>query len=138
MIELDVTLWFQLANFIITLVVLNFLLIRPVRDIIRQRRDTFNDIEKEIAAFTARAESDLAAYEANLRKAREEAAEVRKSARADADALGQTILADAAREARESLRSSQAAVHADADQAAQTLRAGVESFARATVDKLLK
>lgn len=138
MIELDVTLWFQLANFIITLVVLNFLLIRPVRDVIRQRRDTFSDIEKEIAAFTARAESELEAYEGNLRKAREEAAEVRKSARADADALGKTILSDAARDARESLRSSQASVHADAEQAAQILRAGVEGFARATVDKLLK
>lgn len=138
MIELDVTLWFQLANFIITLVVLNFLLIRPVRDMIRQRRETFNDIEKEIVAFTARAESELATYEAKLREAREEASEVRKSARADADALGQTILSDAAREAREALRSAQADLHADADRAEQSLRSGVESFVRATVDKLLK
>ncbi len=138
MIELNVTLWIQLANFIITLVVLNVLLIRPVRDMIRQRKETFDGMEREIADFTDRAGTELAAYEETLRKAREDAAEVRKAARAEADAQGRTLLAEADLDARESLRRSQADVRADAEQAAQSLRERVGDFAQAAVDRLLK
>lgn len=138
MIELNVTLWFQLANFIITLVVLNYLLIRPVREMLRQRREKFCGIEEEIDAFTAKAETELAAYEDTLRQAREEAAAVRRAARAEAGAAGQDILSGASREARDSMRAAQARLNAEADAAAQDLRTRVEDFARVTVDKLLK
>ncbi len=138
MIELNVTLWIQLANFIITLVVLNLLLIRPVRDMIRQRRETFDGMEREIADFTNRAGTELAVYEETLRKAREDAAQVRKTARAEADAQGRTLLAEADRDAKECLRRSQAGVRADAELAARSLRDRVDEFARSAVDKLLK
>ena len=35
MVDLNITLWIQLANFLVTLVVLNYLLISPIRKIIR-------------------------------------------------------------------------------------------------------
>ena len=38
MLDLNITMLFQLANFLITLFVLNLLLIRPIRKIIRDRK----------------------------------------------------------------------------------------------------
>ena len=38
-VDLNITLWIQLANFLVTLVVLNYLLISPIRKIIRKRKD---------------------------------------------------------------------------------------------------
>ena len=38
MISIDVTLFFQVVNFLITLFILNALIIRPIRDVLARRR----------------------------------------------------------------------------------------------------
>ena len=53
MVDLNITLWIQLANFLVTLVVLNYLLISPIRKIIRKRKDNVEGLIGEIEAFTA-------------------------------------------------------------------------------------
>ena len=74
MVDLNITLWIQLANFLVTLVVLNYLLISPIRKIIRKRKDNVEGLIGEIEAFTAEKQQLLDEYESELRKAREAAA----------------------------------------------------------------
>ena len=78
MVDLNITLWIQLANFLVTLVVLNYLLISPIRKIIRKRKDNVEGLIGEIEAFTAEKQQLLDEYESELRKAREAAAIYRK------------------------------------------------------------
>ena len=68
MVDLNITLWIQLANFLVTLVVLNYLLISPIRKIIRKRKDNVEGLIGEIEAFTAEKQQLLDEYESELRR----------------------------------------------------------------------
>ena len=71
--------WFfvQLANFIIILVVLNAVLIKPVRGMLKLRAETIAAQTSEVDGFTGSAEAKIKNYQAALEQARREAASVR-------------------------------------------------------------
>ena len=118
MVDLNITLWIQLANFLVTLVVLNYLLISPIRKIIRKRKDNVEGLIGEIEAFTAEKQQLLDEYESELRKAREAAAIYRKDAQSE-------------------VRTTQAAVRADAGVTRRALQAKMHEFTEAAMAKLL-
>ena len=57
MVDLNITLWIQLANFLVTLVVLNYLLISPIRKIIRKRKDNVEGSSTQELQFQMQAMS---------------------------------------------------------------------------------
>ena len=116
MIDLNITLWFQLVNFLITLVVLNYLLIAPIRKIIRERKQKVEGFSGAIESF------------ANLH---------RKEAKAEAEAEERIILAAAGRDAQASLQATQAAVRAEAEDAHKALQADMKAFTDAALAKIL-
>ena len=69
MIDLDVTIFVQLANFLITLVVLNYLLIKPVRDQIAARSALTSGYASDIERFTSQAEEKLSDSQTALQEA---------------------------------------------------------------------
>lgn len=137
MIDLNITLLIQLVNFLVTLVVLNHLLIRPVRDIIRRRKDTVHNLHQHIADFTTKADMALAHYDAALARTREEATLIRKQAKAEAEALERDLLAVAGKDAQACLQEAQAAVRIEANKARDVLRQDIPAMAKAAVEKLL-
>ena len=60
MLDLNITMLFQLANFLITLFVLNLLLIRPIRKIIRDRKALMDNLSGEAESFEARQDATAA------------------------------------------------------------------------------
>lgn len=137
MIDLDVTLFIQLANFLITLVVLHYLLITPVREQISKRRATMESIENDVKNFVDKADSQLADYENTLKEAREKAALLRTEAREAAEAAGLAILSEAAREAQSTVHAAQNAMRAEVERARETLISDMDAFTKAAADKLL-
>ena len=129
MVDLNITLWIQLANFLVTLVVLNYLLISPIRKIIRKRKDNVEGLIGEIEAFTAEKQQLLDEYESELRKAREAAAIYRKERARIFDA--------ASKDAQSEVRTTQAAVRADAGVTRRALQAKMHEFTEAAMAKLL-
>ena len=51
MLDRNITLVFQLVNFFIALYVLNLLLIRPIREIIRKRKAVMDDMSGESESY---------------------------------------------------------------------------------------
>lgn len=137
MIDLDITLLIQFVNFLITLVVLQFLLIRPVRDQICKRRATVDGLSKEVKDFLRQADDEMATYEASLKSARESAMALRNAARAEAEAAAQGLLTDASADAQHTVHLAHNAMRAELDNARETLQKDVVTFSRAAVDKLL-
>ena len=135
MVDLNITLWIQLANFLVTLVVLNYLLISPIRKIIRKRKDNVEGLIGEIEAFTAEKQQLLDEYESELRKAREAAAIYRK----DGKVMGERarFFDAASKDAQSEVRTSQAAVRADAGVTRRALQAKMHEFTEAAMAKLL-
>lgn len=70
MLDLNITLVFQLVNFFIALFMLNILLIRPIRTIIKKRNGIMDDMAGEADSFETQAAERLAEYEAELARAR--------------------------------------------------------------------
>ena len=66
MLDLNVTLLFQLANFFIAIYVLNILLIRPIREIIKKRNGVMDDMAEEAGSFEYQAAERPTNYEAEL------------------------------------------------------------------------
>ena len=83
MIDLDWTFFAQLVNFLIILTVLNLILFRPIRGIIKKRAEVMGEKLGSIEAFTAQAESKLENYKASLSGARVEAQQMRVSLKAE-------------------------------------------------------
>jgi F-type H+-transporting ATPase subunit b len=57
MIDLDWTFFAQLVNFLVILTVLNLILFRPIRGIIKKRAEVMNEKLGSIESFTADAEA---------------------------------------------------------------------------------
>ena len=70
MLDLNITLVFQLVNFFIALYVLNLLLIRPIREIIRKRKAVMDDMSGESESYEYQAEQRLSDYLMNTRNSR--------------------------------------------------------------------
>ncbi|MBG3876653.1 ATP synthase F0 subunit B [Desulfovibrio oxamicus] len=137
MIDLNITFFFQLVNFLVTLVVLNAILIRPVRGIIRQRRDKMSGLLGESEQFAGQADTKLKNYEATLVKARAEATAERDKARAEGVAREQVILADAGRQAQDYLEKSRQEVAAQVKTAMDALKGQVDALAAKATAKVL-
>ncbi|CAK7037539.1 MAG: ATP synthase subunit b [Desulfovibrio sp.] len=106
MFDINITLVIQLINFIVVIVGLNYLLIQPIRDIVKKRRDLASGMLGDAESFTNDAADKLQNYEAALAKAREEASAARDVKRSEGTAKEAELLEIAQREAQEYLRSS--------------------------------
>ena len=137
MIDINITAAIQLVNFLVTLAALNYLLIRPVRETIRKRKELMSGLGREIDGFLEEAQTRLAGYEAALTAARNDASALRMEARAEAEAEEKAILARAGREAQASIQAGQASVRAEADAAYAALRKQVPAYADAALARLL-
>ena len=130
MVDLNITLWIQLANFLVTLVVLNYLLISPIRKIIRKRKDNVEGLIGEKQQL-------LDEYESELRKAREAAAIYRKDGKVMGELERARIFDAASKDAQSEVRTTQAAVRADAGVTRRALQAKMHEFTEAAMAKLL-
>jgi F-type H+-transporting ATPase subunit b len=136
-INLDSTFFFQLANFLITLVVLNILLIRPVRRQIAARADLTAGYLAEIERFNGEAEARLAACESAQAEARAQAVIVRERLKAEGRAREQEILGAAQEEARSFLLASKEDVARQSKAAMRSLREQVDAFAAGAAVRIL-
>ncbi len=138
MLDLNITLIFQLMNFFIALFVLNILLIRPIRTIIKKRNGIMDDMAGEADSFEARAAERLANYEAELARARQDAGLAREEGRALGTAEQQNIVGEAQKSAREILAETRDALQGQAEASLRELRNQVSNFSARLADRLIK
>lgn len=138
MLDLNITLLFQLVNFFVVVFVLNILLIRPIRDIIKKRNGVIDGMAGEADNFESEAVQRLSAYEEELARARQAAGLARKEGRADGAAEQQKIVGTAQQSARGILDEARRTVQAEAEATLQDLRARTAAVSAQLVDRLLK
>lgn len=137
MIDLNITLVFQLINFFIAILLLNYLLIRPVRAIIKKRNDILDNLAEETDHFYNEAVARLEDYDAKLAQARQEAGKNRDEEKSKALAELQAIVGEAEKSAKELLEENRALIHSQAHEALAQLRDGIDNFSTQLGDKLL-
>ena len=137
MLDINITLLIQLVNFIVTLVVLDFLLIKPIRGIIKKRRDLASGMLSDAETFTTEAAVKLENYETALAKAREEAAAVREARKGEALARESSLLETARQDAHEFLQSSREETRTAVAQTMTDMEKRIPDLSRLAVDRLL-
>lgn len=73
MIDINVTLLIQLVNFIVLLIVLNFILFKPIRQVMREREQGVSSAFGDARAAQERMQGILERYNASLAEAKQKA-----------------------------------------------------------------
>ncbi len=138
MLDLNITLLFQLANFLIAIFVLNILLIRPIRDIIRKRRAVMDDLRGEAASFEEDATQRMADYEAALTQARRDAGAICDQGRAAGTEEQQQLLGVAQKKAQDILAQTRRELAAEAQETLTALRGQAPVLSAEVTEKVLR
>jgi len=137
MIDIDSTFFIQLINFLITVVFLNALLIRPIREKIKERNTLMANQLATIEDFTSSADTKLKGYELALDSARQQGLELRKQMRADGAGEEQQIMAAAGKDVAGTMKAAQDEIAAQVAGAKKALSIDVEKFALKATAKIL-
>jgi F-type H+-transporting ATPase subunit b len=137
MIDLNYTFFVQLVNFLIILTVLNLILFRPIRGIIKKRAEVMSEKLGSIEDFAAKAEAKLESYKAALTGARVEAQQMRMSLKAEGVAVESSVLAEAGTEAAEKVAAARKEIDGQKQAALKVLRAEISTYAKDVAGKVL-
>ncbi len=137
MIDLDITFFIQLVNFLIIWMVLNLILYRPIRGIIKKRSEYMMGQVGSIEKFNAQAVTKVKDYEAALDAARKVGLDERNRLKVEAQTRESEIVGDAGREAASKISAARAEIESQVKKAMQSLQSEVDRMAKKATDKIL-
>ncbi len=137
MIDLDITLVVQLINFVLILIILNFMLIKPIRKIIAQRSETIGKMVTEAEQFSASAQDKLKNYEEALAEARKAGTDQRIAVKDAATDEEKSIIDAAYKEAQKTLGAAREDIKKQVDAAMTDLKGKIDSYAKEATAKIL-
>lgn len=137
MINIDTSLFIQVANFLFLMIVLNFLLYRPLRQVIRQRREKFDGFEKDIKGLSGQADATVQEIDARLAEAKREGFLKRDEIKGQGLEEEKRIIAAASGDAEASLTQIKAQISGEIVTARDALKADLELFSRELAQKVL-
>lgn len=137
MIELNITFFIQMVNFLILLAILNLVIYRPIRGIIKQRAERMASDLTAIEDFAERAEKKISDYQAALNQARQEGVTLRNKIREEALAEEKNIVGEASRQANEQYEAAKKEIEGQSAQVREVLSQQVKDFAKLVADKIL-
>ena len=98
LIDLDYSVFVQLGIFLVFLVLINFILFRPLMQTLDARRERTKGAREQADRDNAEAQDKIATYESELSKAVNEGAEVRKNLRSEGQSTAQARVSEAKEE----------------------------------------
>jgi F-type H+-transporting ATPase subunit b len=137
MIDLNATFFVQFVNFLLILILLNVILIGPIRRILKKRAAFVASQMEGIESFTTTADTKLKDYEKALDQARQQATAGRLELKAEGLAKEKALLEAAGAEAAGQVQAARADITAQANAAREALKAGVSGLASKAVGKVL-
>lgn len=137
MITMDITLLIQIVNMFVLMFLLNAVIYKPVRNILRSRAAKFQEMHDDIAKLQDNARRRQEELDKKMTLASGKAKEALDSARAGAQAAGDQKLAAIKAEADAEKDKQLAEVKAQIGAAEKELQGNLEGFATAMASKIL-
>ncbi len=137
MIDLNITFFIQLVNFFIVLLLLNLILYKPIRGMLRKRAEIMNQKVEDVEGFNSRADEKLKTYEKELEKARLKAQELRQEKKNEGLDSEKQIVQAASEEASTILQSAREKAKKEKESALTALKKQVDKFAGHAADRIL-
>ncbi len=137
MITMDITLLFQIVNMIILMFLLNGVLYKPVKKILKERAERQQGMQGEIAKFEKNARLRQQEVDEKMAKASGKAKAALDAARAEAQMAGDQKLGAIKTEAESGKNQQLAEIRTQIETARASLRANLDGFANDMASKIL-
>ncbi len=138
MIDIDPkALVFSIINFLVIIFVLNFILYKPIRQILSKRKELFGNLNRNIKDSLADAEAKDSDYGAGLKNARAKGLKEKEAFLQAAAEEEKNILDEMNRKNQKNLAEVQAKIAEDAEAAKASLLGEVDVFAEGISRKIL-
>jgi F-type H+-transporting ATPase subunit b len=136
-IKVDWTIWLQFVNFFVLMAVLNFLLYRPLRDILKRRRETIDGSYAKAKELETQINEKMERYQQQLLAAKVKGNEERSALRKVTAGEEADILGKAHSRASEQLQEIKRNVAKEADAAARVLKKETTALATQIASSVL-
>jgi len=136
-IELNWTLWLQFVNFFVLMAVLNFLLYRPIRDLMTKRKGMIEGDHNRAGELEEQVSAKVEKYQEQLQEAKQKGSQEKTELRRIADKEGSEILGEARGAAADQLNEIRNKIGADAEEARKALKGEVQTLATMVASKVL-
>jgi len=133
----DGSAFIQIANFIFAIWVLNLLLYKPIRKILKQRKEKVDGLELSIETSTKDSQEKDEAFVAGIKEARSKGVEKKNTLVQEAADEEKSIIADINQKAQAELVQIRETIKREADIARDSLQKEVDSFADQISEKIL-
>ena len=137
MITTDITLFIQIVNIFVLMFLLNGVLYKPIRNILKERSGKLEGMQEEISKFEKDARLRQEEVDAKMALASGKAKAALDSARADAQAAGDEKLAAIKAEAEAVKDEKLAELKANIESVRSNLQANLDEFATGMASKIL-
>ncbi len=137
MITMDITLVIQIVNMVVLMFLLNAVLYKPVKKILKERSEKLNGMQEDITGFEKKSAVRQKEVDAKMAKASGKAKAALDNARAGAQAAGDEKLAAIKAEADTGKGEKIAEIRSQVEDARKQLQAGLDGFATDMATKIL-
>jgi len=137
MINIDVTLLIQMANFLVLLFLMNLILYRPIRRIVAQRNKRIAEQQAVIDGADAEAAAVVQEFNVKIQEARKLGRQKIQEHKAAAYDQEKDLLQQAGEQVAKQLQEMRAKVQSDIAAAREQLRGQVRSFSTSLAQKIL-
>ena len=137
MITTDITLFIQIVNMVVLMFLLNGVLYKPIKNILKERSEKLQGMQENISKFEKNAKLRQEEVDAKMAKASGKAKAALDSARAEAQAVGDAKLAAIRAEADAAKEAKLAGLRAEIEDARAGLRSNLDGFANDMASKIL-
>lgn len=137
MVEINGSVLIQIVNFLILIFILNKVLYKPIRSILKQRKQKFDGLEDSIAQTNQMAESANDSFAGGLKEARLRGQAQKEAMLQAAQKEEMAIVAKINNDAQEQLAQVKNKIAGDVSSVRLTLEKEIDSFAEAITRKIL-
>ncbi len=136
MISVNFTIAIQFVNFIIGLLIINYLIIKPLREVMAKRRASLGVLNTDARSFEAKAKSKLLNYEERLKAVKADIVAQRENMKAEALAKAHAMQTGAEEESRSIRQAAQESRVVEGEKAYAELSGQTKEYAQSFVNRL--
>lgn len=133
----DWTLFVQIANFLFIFVALNFILYRPIRKILRERKERMTGLRNSIDNLRNEAEEKRAEFANKVNEAKMAGFQKKEALKAEGTNEEKHIIGEIQQEVQANMESVRSQIAKDVENVRNALREEIKVFSAAIVHKIL-
>lgn len=137
MVTVDITMVIQMINMVVLMFLLNGVLYKPVKKILKERSEKMQGMQNDVAKFEENARLRQEEVDAKMSKASGKAKAALDAARAEAQAAGDEKMASIKAEVDQFKEEQLADINTQIDTAQTELKANLDGFATDMASKIL-